>query len=142
MEGEASIKQQQNLYEVVRAERNVNSKKLLEAQGEIDEMKRKFKVMNHLVEQLKEEINSKDVAIIKEHYDHQKVCLVCVHPPIQAHKCSLGIHSNPPYLMTSQQLFVYLDFITLFSLVMTFPFYSSFKNKLPRFEVLVCMHEC
>lgn len=85
MEGEASIKQQQNLYEVVRAERNVNSKKLLEAQGEIDEMKRKFKVMNHLVEQLKEEINSKDVAIIKEHYDHQKVRLACVHTSIQVH---------------------------------------------------------
>jgi predicted nucleic acid-binding Zn-ribbon protein len=90
MEGEASIKHQQNLYEVVRAERNVNSKKLLEAQGEIDEMKRKFKVMNHLVEQLKEEINSKDVAIIKEHYDHQKVRLACVHTPIQVHKGSLG----------------------------------------------------
>jgi CTP synthase (UTP-ammonia lyase) len=73
MEWEAKIKQQQNLYETARTERTVNSRKVLESQNEIDEMKRKFKLMNQLVEQLKEEINSKDIALIKEHYDHQKV---------------------------------------------------------------------
>lgn len=81
MEGEARIKQQQNLYETVRTERNVNSKKLLGAQDEIDEMKRKFKIMNHLVEQLKEEINSKDVTLIKEHYDHRKASMLICQAP-------------------------------------------------------------
>lgn len=36
-------------------------------------MKRKFKIMNHQVEQLKEEIGAKDLALVKEHFDHMKV---------------------------------------------------------------------
>lgn len=60
IEGETKLKQQQNLYEAVRSDRNLYSKNLIEAQDEIAEMKRKFKIMNHQIEQLKEEINSKD----------------------------------------------------------------------------------
>ena len=36
-------------------------------------MKRKFKIMNHQIEQLKEEITAKDQALVKEHFDHKKV---------------------------------------------------------------------
>jgi len=43
-EGEARMKQQHNLYEAVRSDRNIYSKKLIEDQDEITEMKRKFKV--------------------------------------------------------------------------------------------------
>merc|ERR1712217_99753 len=35
------------------------------------EMKKKFKVMYHQIEQLKEEIKEKDKAMITEHFDHQ-----------------------------------------------------------------------
>ncbi|XP_024384770.1 uncharacterized protein [Physcomitrium patens] len=70
---EPKIKHQQNLYKVIQIERNVNNKKYIEAHDEIGEMKRKFKVMNNLVENLKDEITSKDVAIIKEHENHQKI---------------------------------------------------------------------
>ncbi len=72
-EGEAKMRQHLNLYEAVRTERNLYSKNLVESQDETDEMKRKFKVMNHLVEQLKEELISKDNALIKEHFDYLKV---------------------------------------------------------------------
>eukprot|EP00899_Mesostigma_viride_P002905 jgi/Mesvir1/12615/Mv16076-RA.1 len=72
-EGENKLKQQQNLYEAVRSDRNLYSKNLIEAQDEIAEMKRKFKIMNHQIEQLKEEISAKDVALVKEHFDHMKV---------------------------------------------------------------------
>jgi peptidoglycan hydrolase CwlO-like protein len=48
------------LYEQVRSDRNLYSKNLIEAQDEIAEMKRKFKIMNHQIEQLKEEITAKD----------------------------------------------------------------------------------
>jgi hypothetical protein len=67
------MRQHLNLYEAVRTERNLYSKNLVESQDETDEMKRKFKVMNHLVEQLKEELISKDNALIKEHFDYLKV---------------------------------------------------------------------
>lgn len=72
-DGESKLKQQQNLYEGVRADRNLYSKNLIEAQDEIQEMKRKFKIMNHQIEQLKEEISAKDLALVKEHFDHMKV---------------------------------------------------------------------
>ena len=44
----------------VRSDRNQYSKNLIESQDEIAEMKRKFKIMNHQIEQLKEEIQAKD----------------------------------------------------------------------------------
>ena len=59
-EGDTKLKQQQNLYEAVRSDRNLYSKSLIESQDEIAEMKRKFKIMNHQIEQLKEEIQAKD----------------------------------------------------------------------------------
>ena len=40
---------------------------------EIQEMKRKFKFMQHQIEQLKEESSAKDLAYVKEHFDHMKV---------------------------------------------------------------------
>ena len=72
-EGETKLKQQQQLYEAVRSDRNLYSKNLIESQDEIAEMKRKFKIMNHQIEQLKEEITAKDHALVKEHFDLQKV---------------------------------------------------------------------
>ena len=72
-DGENKLKQQQQLYEAVRSDRNLYSKNLIEAQDDIAEMKRKAKVMAHQIEQLKEEITSKDHALVKEHFDHQRV---------------------------------------------------------------------
>merc|ERR1719201_1820344 len=73
MDAENKLKQQEQLYEAVRSDRNLYSKNLIESQDEIAEMKRKFKIMNHQIEQLKEEITAKDHALVKEHFDHQKV---------------------------------------------------------------------
>ena len=42
------------------------------SQDEIAEIKRKFKIMNHQIEQLKDEIQQKDNALVKEHIEHQK----------------------------------------------------------------------
>lgn len=56
---EAKLKQQQQLYESVRSDRNLYNKNLIEAQDEIAEMKRKLKIMNHQIEQLKEDITTK-----------------------------------------------------------------------------------
>uniref|UniRef100_A0A2K6MJ10 Cilia and flagella associated protein 58 n=1 Tax=Rhinopithecus bieti TaxID=61621 RepID=A0A2K6MJ10_RHIBE len=65
-ESEIKLKQQQNLYEAVRSDRNLYSKNLVEAQDEITEMKRKLKIMTHQVDQLKEEISVKESALEKE----------------------------------------------------------------------------
>eukprot|EP00210_Caulerpa_lentillifera_P001811 g1741.t1 len=72
-DSESKLKQQQNLYEAIRADRNMYSKNLIGAQDSIQEMKRKLKIMNHQIEQLKEEISAKDLALLKEHFDHMKV---------------------------------------------------------------------
>ena len=42
-------------------------------QDEIAEMKRRFKIMNKQIEQLKDEIREKDQSLVKEHFDHMKV---------------------------------------------------------------------
>ncbi|CAE7369407.1 Cfap58, partial [Symbiodinium pilosum] len=51
--------QQKNLYEAVRTDKNLYSKNLVESLEEITEMRKKFKVMCHQIEQLKEEIKEK-----------------------------------------------------------------------------------
>jgi len=66
-EAELRLKQQQGLYEAVRSDRNLYSKNFLEAQDEITEKKRKLKIMSHQIEQLKEEITTKESQLGKKH---------------------------------------------------------------------------
>ena len=61
------------MYESVRSDRNLYSKNLIEAQDEITELKRKMKIMTHQIDQLKEEIGSKEVSLAKEHALYQDV---------------------------------------------------------------------
>merc|ERR1712100_772906 len=72
-EAETRLKQEQNLYEAVRSDRNLYSKNLIEAQDEIQEMRRKFKIMNHQISQLKEEIQAKDSALMNVHLEHARL---------------------------------------------------------------------
>ena len=65
-EAQTKLKQQENLYEAVKSDRNLYSKNLIEAQEEISEMKRKLHVMTHRISQLKEEIANKDVLMVQE----------------------------------------------------------------------------
>lgn len=48
-EFEGKLKQQQNLYEAVRSDRNLYSKNLIEAQDEVAELRRKFKIASHQI---------------------------------------------------------------------------------------------
>merc|ERR1712078_934882 len=68
----AKLSQQKTAYEHVRTDRNLYSKNLVESQDEIAEMKRKFKIMYHQIEQLKEEIKEKEQALTKEHFEYNK----------------------------------------------------------------------
>lgn len=62
------MKEQQQLYESVRSDRNTYSKNLSETEDEIAETKRRYKIVNHQINQLKEEIEAKEVALAKEHF--------------------------------------------------------------------------
>ncbi|TRZ01432.1 hypothetical protein DNTS_013435 [Danionella cerebrum] len=72
-EAETKLKQQQNLYEDVRTERNLFSKNLIEAKDQNSEMKRRVKIVNHMFEQLKDEITAKEAALEKERHEFQRV---------------------------------------------------------------------
>ncbi|GKT27384.1 Cilia- and flagella-associated protein 58 [Aduncisulcus paluster] len=72
-ESEAKLKQQQQLYEAVRADRNIYSKNLIQSQDEITEMKRKFKIMSHSIDQLREEIETKDGLLLRESAEKRKI---------------------------------------------------------------------
>lgn len=67
-ETEAKYRQQQNMFETVRAERNACGKSLTEAHDEIQELKNKLKVLSHQIEQLKEDIVTKESQLIKEEF--------------------------------------------------------------------------
>ncbi len=69
---DAKLRQQQALYRTVRADANAYSKSLVEAQAEIADIRRRFKVMLHQTEQLKEEIHAKDKDLVREHFVHVK----------------------------------------------------------------------
>merc|ERR1712072_388632 len=69
----SKLNQQMNLYEAVRTDKNLYSKNLIESLEEISEMKKKFRIMYHQIEQLKEEIKEKDSQLIKEHFEHHRV---------------------------------------------------------------------
>jgi predicted nucleic acid-binding Zn-ribbon protein len=66
IEAEGRLKQQQNLYEAVRSDRNLYSKNLLEAQEEISELKVKFKRMTQQIGSLKDDIKVKENTITSE----------------------------------------------------------------------------
>jgi len=70
IEIENRLKQQQNLYEAVRTDRNLYAKNLLEAQEEIQELRMQFKLMSQQINQLKDEINQKDQA--KQEEDNER----------------------------------------------------------------------
>ncbi len=66
-------KVQQNLYEQVRSDRNLFSKQQQAAQDEMGEMLRSQKILMHQIQQLKEEINQKDSALINQHFAYKKL---------------------------------------------------------------------
>lgn len=57
---ESNYRQQQNLFEAVRAERNTYSKNLTISKDEITELRDKMKLVNGQIEQLKEDLATKE----------------------------------------------------------------------------------
>lgn len=67
-EAETKFRQQQNLFETVRADRNTCSKTLNETQDEVLDLKQKLKIMSNQIEQLKDEVATKESSLIKEEF--------------------------------------------------------------------------
>ncbi|OLQ10911.1 Coiled-coil domain-containing protein 147, partial [Symbiodinium microadriaticum] len=108
MRGDERSKQQAELVELhkgqaitlskdfwaVRTDKNLYSKNLVESLEEISEMRKKFKVMCHQIEQLKEEIKEKDVAMIAEHFKHQNISKETLKPETEKTKHTLEFHEK------------------------------------------------
>ncbi|XP_032679289.1 cilia- and flagella-associated protein 58-like [Odontomachus brunneus] len=67
-EAEIKYRQQQSLFEAIRAERNLYSKNLVTAQEEVNDLRRKLKITGHQVEQLKEDIVTKESNLVKQEF--------------------------------------------------------------------------
>jgi len=65
----ARLKEQKDLYEAVRTDKNMYSKNLAEADAEIFEMEKRLRSLTHQIEQYKDEIKEKDKALVDEHVD-------------------------------------------------------------------------
>ena len=72
-EDTSKLKQKQNLYEVVRSDRNLYSKQLVDLQNDITALKTTFRQINHMIDQQKEDISIRDSLIVKEHFLHHSV---------------------------------------------------------------------
>jgi chromosome segregation ATPase len=72
-EDTSKLRQHQKLYEEVKKERNDLSKQLVAAHAEIADVKGAFKDTTHRVETLKDDITSKDQALVKLHFEHHRV---------------------------------------------------------------------
>jgi hypothetical protein len=70
IEFEGKLKQQQNLYEVVRSDRNLYGKNLIIANDEVIELRKKFRIAQYQIGQLKDEIDAKDQALSAEHHNY------------------------------------------------------------------------
>lgn len=73
LKNESILRQQLNLIEVIRSERNNYRKLLIEQQNEMFEYRRKFAYLSQQVKQLKTEIEDKNQAIVFEHFNLQNV---------------------------------------------------------------------
>lgn len=69
----ARLKTGQTAYETARAEKALLAKETAAAADEIAELKRKDKVQANQIEQLKEDIQAKDRALVAEEFEHQSV---------------------------------------------------------------------
>ncbi|GLV32372.1 uncharacterized protein CBL_00919 [Carabus blaptoides fortunei] len=72
-EMETKLRQQQHLFEAVRADRNSFQKQLQEITAEVAELKSKLKISLHQCEQLKEDIVSKEALLLKDENTLAKV---------------------------------------------------------------------
>ncbi|KAJ3322388.1 hypothetical protein HDV06_003108 [Boothiomyces sp. JEL0866] len=72
-QAENKLKYQQNLYEAIQSDRKLHSKQLIESQTEINEMKRRLKIMNFQINGFKEDVNSKEAMLVKENADFVKL---------------------------------------------------------------------
>jgi chromosome segregation ATPase len=72
MEYKEKAKEKEQLYEVVRSDRNLYSKNLIEKHDEMNELKRKFDITTQQINQLKEELEAKDKALVSKMHDLEK----------------------------------------------------------------------
>lgn len=70
---EGKLRQQQNLLEAVRSDRNLYRKTLIEQKNEMQEFKRKYSNLNMQIKQLKQEIAEKDIGFVTEHFNLEHV---------------------------------------------------------------------
>ncbi|KAF4653088.1 hypothetical protein FOL47_010712 [Perkinsus chesapeaki] len=70
---EGKLAQQQSLYDAVCADRNLYAKSLIDCNAEIEEIKKKFKMSFHRIEQLKGEVRSKEAQLMKVHFEKSKL---------------------------------------------------------------------
>lgn len=70
---ESKLRQQQHVFEAVRADKNSFQKQLQEVSAEVSELKSKLKISLHQCEQLKEDIVSKETLLLKDENTLAKV---------------------------------------------------------------------
>mmetsp|Transcript_12374 Transcript_12374/g.15434 ORF Transcript_12374/g.15434 Transcript_12374/m.15434 type:complete len:883 (+) Transcript_12374:156-2804(+) len=69
---EGEIKQKNQLYNEVKHECNRITKKLIDSDAQVEELKKYQGVLNEQIKQFRDEVSSKDAELAKEHLDHRR----------------------------------------------------------------------
>ena len=77
IEAESYLLEKQKLFEAIRTDRNNYSKNLKETQDEIAEMKKTLKIINNQTDQLREEFDAKEKAVIEQIENAEKIEKEC-----------------------------------------------------------------
>lgn len=77
IEAESYLLEKQKLFEAIRTDRNNYSKSLKETQDEIAEMKKTLKIINNQTDQLREEYDAKEKAVIEQIENAEKIEKEC-----------------------------------------------------------------
>ena len=87
----ARMKNQQGLYDALKADRSRLVKQLEDAQMEATTLQRAFRSRALAIEKLKDDITSKDNSLLKEHFEHHKVS-PNIHVRVLALACAFTCH--------------------------------------------------
>uniref|UniRef100_A0A094ZPA8 Coiled-coil domain-containing protein 147 n=1 Tax=Schistosoma haematobium TaxID=6185 RepID=A0A094ZPA8_SCHHA len=97
-EYETKLKQQQNLYEAIRNDRNLYNKQLIHTQNELIELKKQLKLLIQQMNQLKNDITQRDMNLIKEKLEKNKIEKSNEQLLININQLKLQINENISYI--------------------------------------------
>ncbi|CAH8549942.1 unnamed protein product [Schistosoma margrebowiei] len=97
-EYETKLKQQQNLYEAIRNDRNLYNKQLINTQNELNQLKKQLNLLIQQMNQLKNDLTLCDMNLIKEKLEKNKIEKLNEQLLLNNNQLKLQLNENMNYI--------------------------------------------